>query len=207
MLSAIFTAFAVCLDSFIASFSYGNSCIKIPPLSAVIISTIGTAVLSLSMLFSHIVVGGFFSEKACSLTAFSILLVIGIFNLFSNGIRAFLRKQQGSRKFLFNCCGVRFAIDLYLDETKADSDCSKSLSSSEAVMLALALSVDSLASGFGMGLGSVSILKTAVIVFVGGLIAIYGGSLLGRKAKSKIRPDLSWLGGIIMIALAVSKLF
>ena len=74
-------------------------------------------------------------------------------------------------------------------------------------MLALALSVDSLASGFGMGLGSVSILKTAVIVFVGGLIAIYGGSLLGRKAKSKIRPDLSWLGGIIMIALAVSKLF
>ena len=92
----------------------------------------------------------------------------------------------------------------YLDETKADCDSSKTLSSKEAVTLALALSADSLASGFGAGLGGANIIRIALISLAVGLASIVAGSFFGQKAACK-KPRLSWLSGAILIILGLFK--
>jgi putative Mn2+ efflux pump MntP len=69
------------------------------------------------------------------------------------------------------------------------------------------LSLDGLAVGFGAAMGNVNV--TAVIAFslVTNALAILLGCYIGNKIAKKIPVDLSWLSGVILAALALSKLF
>lgn len=203
MIQEIILVLAVCTDAFIAAAAYGAGNIRIPVISAFIISVIGTAVLTGSLLLSS-ALGGVIPENVCRWLGFALLLCIGIVSLCQNTLKALIRKLKGDKRLSFRLFSINFVIEVYLDETKADIDCSKSLSCKEALTLAAALSADSLASGVGAGLCGVNILRTAVLSMLLGMAAVASGSAAGRALRKK--AELSWLSGAFLILLAFSKL-
>ena len=192
---------AVSVDALLASFAYGADNIKIPFLSAAVISAAGTAVLMLSMLLSG-AADAVIPSGAGRWLGFIILMCIGTVSLFQNALKTFLRNK--SRKS-FSISGVGFVVSVFLDETKADTDKSKTLSPREALTLAIALSADSLGSGFGAGLAGADILPVCIMSFGAGLVAVAAGAKAGAVTGKK-RPGISWISGILLIILAVMNL-
>ena len=192
---------AVSVDALIAAFSYGAGRIRIPAYSAFIISFICSLILTASIILSSLL-GGMIPDRLCRAAGAGLLTVMGTVSLFQNMLKNALRKRQGEGGLKFSFFNIDFVICVYLDETKADCDSSKTLSSKEAVTLALALSADSLASGFGAGLGGANIIRIALISLAVGLASIVAGSFFGQKAACK-KPRLSWLSGAILIILGL----
>lgn len=203
LLQDIMLVLAVSLDALIAAFSFGSGNIRIPPRSALTISIICSAVLTVSMLLSSLL-GSVIPDNLCRAAGAGILTIMGTISLFQNMLKSALRKRQGEGGLSFRFFNIDFVICVYLDETKADCDCSKELSAKEAVTLALALSADSLASGFGAGLGNSNIIRIAAASLVAGLAAIALGGFIGKKVSCR-KPELSWLSGVILILLGLSK--
>ena len=193
---------AMSTDAFFAALSYSTGKIKIPAVSAFVISIISSAVLTASMLISA-AAGAFIPESFCRTAGAVLLGVIGITGFCQNGLKSILRKHKGNGKVSFSCFNIGFVISVYLDETKADG--SKILSPKEAVALALALSVDSVSGGLGAGLSGANILRVCLLSFIFGLMAVAAGGKLG-EGLSKKGPDLSWVSGVFLIVLAAYKL-
>ena len=189
---------AVSVDALIAAFSYGAGRIRIPAYSAFIISFICSLILTASIILSSLL-GGMIPDRLCRAAGAGLLTVMGTVSLFQNMLKNALRKRQGEGGLKFSFFNIDFVICVYLDETKADCDSSKTLSSKEAVTLALALS-----SGFGAGLGGANIIRIALISLAVGLASIVAGSFFGQKAACK-KPRLSWLSGAILIILGLFK--
>ena len=141
MVSALLVL-AVVLDGFTACFAYGVNRIKIPLLSAALISLMGTGMLMLSLGAADWI-GSYISFRACKVVSFSVLFLVGFCNLFQNSVKAVLQKAaDNSKKMSFRWSGISFMLSICLDETKADADCSKVLSAKEALALGTALSID-----------------------------------------------------------------
>ena len=191
---------AMSTDAFFAALSYSTGKIKIPAVSAFVISIISSAVLTASMLISA-AAGAFIPESFCRTAGAVLLGVIGITGFCQNGLKSILRKHKGNGKVSFSCFNIGFVISVYLDETKADADRSKILSPKEAV----ALSVDSVSGGLGAGLSGANILRVCLLSFIFGLMAVAAGGKLG-EGLSKKGPDLSWVSGVFLIVLAAYKL-
>ena len=194
---------AVSVDALLASFAYGADNIKIPFLSAAVISAAGTAVLMLSMLLSG-AADAVIPSGAGRWLGFIILMCIGTVSLFQNALKTFLRNKSG-KNLSFSISGVGFVVSVFLDETKADTDKSKTLSPREALTLAIALSADSLGSGFGAGLAGAEILPVCIMSFGAGLAAVAAGAKAGAVTGKK-RPGISWISGILLIILAFMNL-
>lgn len=203
LIQDIMLVLAVSIDAFLAAFSLGSEKIRIPPLSAAVISLICTAVLSCSILVSSLI-GSALPEKYCLAFGGAILIIMGTVSLFQNMLKSALRKRQGRGGISFHFFSFDFVISVYLDETQADSDRSKRLSAKEAVTLALVLSPDSLASGLGAGLGGSGLATIATAGIISGLAAVALGNILGRKV-SHHKPSISWLSGITLIILGIFK--
>jgi putative sporulation protein YtaF len=205
MISEILIVTSVCIDAFFAAFSYGLGKIKIPALSVGIIAVFGAFAMMLPLLFSD-----FFArvvpEWLCPWIGFVIFFILGIIKVFDSLIKKILRKNSGNLHI--NKGG--FVLEIYLDETKADKDQSKILSPKEAVSLATVLSVDCFAGGFGaMFLDPpIALLASFVLILVEGFISVVLGEFLGkvvRKRPSGKELDLTWLGGVIMLVIAFSR--
>lgn len=195
---------AMCTDSFFAALSYGVGKIKIPAVSAVIICLVGTAVLTFSMLISG-VPEEFISPVACRIAGSIILGVVGVISFCQSSLKSLLRKRQRGGKVSFSLFNIGFVVNVFLDETAADADRSKTLSPKESLTLAVALSADSLAGGFGAGLSGTDITTTAILSFALGILSITAGGRLGQSLSRKA-PDLSWISGIFLIILSLIKL-
>jgi putative sporulation protein YtaF len=105
----------------------------------------------------------------------------------------------------FKIFDFKFILEIYANETKADYDKSKILTSKEAIYLATALSLDSLAVGFGSSLGNVRYLEVIILSLIIGLISLLCGVILGKKFIEKIDVNLSWLSGAMLIVLAILR--
>ena len=112
---------AMSTDAFFAALSYSTGKIKIPAVSAFVISIISSAVLTASMLLSA-AAGAFIPESFCRTAGAVLLGVIGITGFCQNGLKSILRKHKGNGKVSFSCFNIGFVISVYLDETKADAD-------------------------------------------------------------------------------------
>lgn len=192
-------------DTFLAALSYSSGKIKIPFISAVIISFISSAVLTLSLCLSEWI-GIFIPENLCKIFGAVLLAIIGIIQFCQNGLKSILKKHSGNGKLSFKFFNIGFVISVYLDETKADADRSKILSAKESVALAAALSVDSISGGLGAGLSGVNILRVCIMSFAFGLLSVAAGGRIGTGISHK-SVDLSWLSGVFLIILAIIKLF
>lgn len=203
MLDAILLVFAICMDAFIVSVAYGTQNIRIPRKSIIIIAFFGTFFLGISCYLAQLI-QMFVSPKVCTMISFIILLMIGIISLFQNQMKRYLQHHT-EEKWKFRFKEISFVIDVYIDETKADLDKSNDLNAKEAIYLGIALSIDSLASGIAFGMSIVNPQELLLISFVMGICMISVGHMIGRRLSNKLKVDISWLSGVILIVLAFMR--
>ena len=178
----VILAMACSLDAFAASFAYGGKRMRIPWLSGLLVTLICTAFLGGSLWLGDWV-RQFLPSWLTVTVCFGILLILGFLKLWD---------------------GVKNKSP---DPEKADKNGDMIISPLEAALLAVGLSLDGLAVGFGAGVGSVNILAAVVASAVIGLAAVTGGCRLGGKLARALPFNLSWASGVILIGMAVLKLF
>ena len=205
-MEAILLVLALSLDAFVASMAYGINKIKVPFTSMIIIDIVCSMSLALSIFFATFL-RKVLPHSITSMISFLILMIIGIYYLFESLVKANLQKKaRSNQKVKLRFFNIWFIIEIYIDETKADMDNSKTLNSKESLYLATALSLDSLAIGFGSGLGSIHYFHVILLSLIFHIFAIWGGLHLGKKFSKKSKINLSWLAGILLIILAILKL-
>lgn len=203
----ILLVLAISLDSFLVSIHYGIKKIKIPLVSIIIINMICSLILGTSIFLGN-EAQRFLPSHMTSIISFLILLLLGIYYLFEGLIKFYLEsKSNHEGKLEIGFADIRFIINLYLDGTHADKDKSKVLDSKEAIYLALALSLDSLTIGFGSGLSNMDYMYVMFCSFVAGFLSIFSGLIVGKKLFNTIKFNLSWISGILLIILAILRLF
>ena len=205
-LEALLLVTALSVDAFVASFAYGANKIRIPLSSVAVINLICSLILGLA-LFLGFSVRPWLPDQLTKWFCFSILLVLGIAKLFDSSLKALIRRHSSLHKQIrFSFLHLGFILHIYADPPIADADDSRVLSPAEAASLALAVSLDGLAVGFGAGLGNAGCLEAVLFSLLLGAGAVICGSRLGCKAADRFSLDLSWLGGLLLILLALMKL-
>ena len=206
MLQDSLLVLALVTDAFVACFAYGTEGIRIPPASACLMGGIGTGPLLASMLLA-LPLRTVLPEAFCSAAGGVLLFGIGLVAVFQSSLKAFLAKKRNARQRMkFRWAGISFAITVYLDETQADADHSKRLSLREAATLGFVLSLDSFGIGFGSGLGQHHYLFLVLLSLLLHPAAILLAHRLGERAAGKLPEGCSVLGGVVLMALALSKL-
>ena len=206
LLQAAAIAISISVDAMAASFAYGCKKIKIPILSLVIINLICTTVIGLSFLFGMALVRHI-PEWLATGVSFSILLIIGIVKLFDSITKSVIRKYtQFSKEIKLSVFNFKLVMHLYADPEAADVDVSKSISPREAVVLAVSLSLDGLAVGLGAAMIGINGWVLVLFTLISGFVALFMGCWLGNKAADKLRFNISWLAGVILIGLAFMQL-
>ncbi|MCL2592851.1 MAG: manganese efflux pump, partial [Defluviitaleaceae bacterium] len=76
----------------------------------------------------------------------------------------------------------------------------------EAIVLAVSLSLDGFAVGFSAAMLGMNFLAVIIFTLIVDFIALLLGGWLGNKAANKLRFNISWLAGLILIGLAVVQL-
>lgn len=204
MMEILLIVLVLSLDAFVASVAYGTNRIRIPFTSIIIINVVCTSFLTFSLFFGSLF-RKVFPQNTATIISFIILFTLGVYYLFESLIKRYL-ENKSKQKIKLKLFNIWFIVDIYIDETKADLDDSKSLSSKEALYLAIALSLDSLAVGFGSALCHVDFPLVVFLSLFFGIFAIWVGLLIGEKFNEKLKLNLSWLTGVILIVLAVLKL-
>lgn len=206
IIEALILSSALSLDAFIASFAYGSNRIRIPFCSIQIINLVCSAILGAALLAGSIV-RQFLPETVTTIICFSLLFILGMMNLLDSFTKMIIRKNCDlSRKIKFSMFNFKFILNVYADPEKADVDASKSISPVEAASLAVALSLDGFAVGFGAALGNVNVWAVILCSLVTDVVAIVLGRALGERMARKMRFNLSWLSGAVLIVLAFMKL-
>ena len=203
-LEAIVLTAAVSVDAFAAGFAYGSNKIKIPFRSMLAINLICTGFLTLSLLAGNFI-GAWLPDGLAAGAGFAILLLLGLYKLVGSVARALVRKHSGfNREFQFSAFNLKFILHLCANPQAADLDDSHVLTLGEAAALAVALSLDGMAVGFGAAMSQVNAFAVMLCSLVVGFAALWLGSRLGAGAARKLPFDLSWLGGAMLIGLAVA---
>ena len=190
-------------DCLACGLAYGTSKIKIPLKSALTVSLICALSPCISLLLGKIILP-FLSEGTAKYISCGIMLLIGTFKLFEQLIKLFLSKKDEIKLKLFN---FNLILKIYKNDTEADLNKDKVLSAKEAISLAAALSVDGIAVGFSAGFGGTNGLVMAAVLFSMSMLSLYVGTLIGKKLIQKTKLNLSWLSGVVLIVIALTKLF
>lgn len=204
---AFVVAFSLSLDAFTVGFAYGSDKIKIPVSSVLIISVICSIVTGISFFMGNII-KDYIPYRVTVCICFTILIILGIIKILDSFTKAIIRKHKNlNKKIKFSFFNLKFILNLYADPEEADIDSSKILSPQEAVALAVSLSLDGLAVGIGAALGNVNGIAVVIFSLVTNILAVILGGSIGNKIARKVSFNLSWLSGVVLVALAFLKLF
>ena len=205
MIESLILVSSLCIDTFVASMAYGTDRIKIPFLSNIIINFVCSLFLSLSIAIGF-VFKEFLSPEVASTISFIFLISLGILRLFESVFKTYALKFSNiGAPLTFKIFDFKFILEIYANETKADYDKSKILSSKEAIYLAIALSIDSLAVGFSSSLVTINYYQIILLSFIVGVCSLFLGVYVGKKFIEKVDINLSWLSGSLLILLAILK--
>lgn len=206
LLESALLVIALSTDAFLASLAYGSNRIKIPWSSAQVISLICTGILGISILLGSLL-KGFIPNGLLKYISFTILLILGLIKLMDNLIKAIINKYTSINKEIkLTMYNLNIILNIYANPNEADVDNSKTLSPKEAFSLAVALSLDSIAAGLGAAMGNTNIIAVLLFSLLLSILSIKLGELVGNKVCNKI-PFISWMGGVLLIAIAVARLF
>ena len=180
VLQASVLSLSLSLDALAASFAYGCAGTRIPFKSVMIISFVCTAVLGAALSAGQYA-SRFIPQVVGAVLCFSVLLLIGGIKLYQS-----CRSDKGTP-----------------DTLKGGLT---TLKPTQAAILAAALSLDGLAAGFGWALGGANGAVMLGVSLVAHMAAVPLGCLLGRRLSQKTNLNISWVGGVVIIILAFSKL-
>jgi putative sporulation protein YtaF len=207
ILEATLIASSISLDSFVAGFAYGANKIKINFFCVLLVNIICSAMTGAGFLFGHLI-KDYIPETAAMIASFIILFLLGLAKLLDGFTKSLIKKHTDlSHEIQFSLFNFNFILKLYAAPEDSDADCSKNISPAEAASVAVALSIDGIAVGFGAALGSINWIAMILFAFATGVLAIIAGRYTGERAASRCKFNLSWVGGVVLIALALSKLF
>lgn len=198
MLREIILSVIINVDILLAAAAFSSSGIRIPLISAAVIDLICSAVLYVSMTFSKLIVR-VLPLRICRILGAVMLITIGAAAVMKSLVRYMADRGRLSERLR----GSPLAVKLFLDDTAADADHSKVLTSGEAAVIALASSVDCAATGLSCGYADISAVTASAVTFLCGAFALMLGAFAGRKISSA-GHDLSWVGGLLLIIFAVS---
>jgi putative sporulation protein YtaF len=198
---------ALSIDAFVACFAYGANKIRIPLSSINVLNIVCTAVLGISLFLGEIV-ESYIPIGVTKLICFFMLFAIGVVKFFDSATRSFINKRNHIDKEIdFSIFNLKFILHIYAKPEAADKDFSKVLSANEAISLAFALSIDGVAAGFGAGVSDISYTMVIITFFIFNLIIMGAGYFLGKKLSEKSEMNIAWVSGLLLMALAVGKLF
>ncbi len=206
LVEALLLVSALSLDVFLVSMVYETNQIKIPTASNLVINSICTLVLAFSMMIGKLA-GMFIAPGMARGLSVVLLALIGVAKCCDGLFKNYIRSHAGQSPIHFTLYDFHFILQVYADGVKADVDNSKVLSCQEAAMLALAVSVDGLGAGLGNGMAGASLAPTLLLCFVLGCGAVLLGSRAGGWLAPRIRGDISWLAGAMLLALAGLRAF
>lgn len=170
---------ALCADAFTASFVYGADRVKIPFLSAAIITFLSTAILA-AFLFAGTVIRPLFPGNSAAYLGAALLFFLGLGKLLAKPVKDVARNANEQEPEV--------------------------LSAREAFILGIALSLDSAAAGIGTGLTDSSWPLLLCLSLASGFLAIMAGSRLGRLISGCTHMDFSRMSGGILMLLALLKM-
>ncbi len=170
--------FALTMDSFMVSFSYGASRIKIPfsvvaGMNLVMSGMLGIAVW-MGNGFAH-----FLKGRTTDILAGVLLGGMGGYQIYQS-VRA--QKQNATKK-------------------------TGKLNLMSGMILAMALSIDSVAVGMGAGLLEGVRWMLVAGAFLWGIFMMEIGWKLGKYCAKFYKKDLSWIGGLCLLLLAFFALW
>lgn len=204
IVESLLFVFALSLDAFAASLAYEAQEIKMPKKAILSINFISTGLVGLGIEMGK-VFGSFLSAWLISALSFLILISLGFIKIFEFSIKRQIKKSNNLKKE-FHFSNIHFLLQVISDSTEADCDCSKDLSQKEAFTLGIALSLDGFAAGIGAGLLGFDTGIIMSLAFAMGFLAFAFGGFFGRKIAKIAKIDLSWISGVILLALAFLRL-
>lgn len=177
--SLFFLVPALCADAFTASFVYGAGHVKIPVLSAWIITALSSGILSAALVLGSFL-RPFLPQEIPVFLSASLLILLG--------------------------CSKITAVPTKDMAKHANKREPEVLSPSESFFLGIGLSLDNAAAGLGAGLSgnSFPVLLLSSLLF--GYFSVAGGCFLGKKAGALAGVDFSRYGGIVLVILGLLKL-
>lgn len=210
MIELLILVIALSVDAFAASFVYGVDQVKIPVLSVLVIAGISSGILFLSLWLGDWA-ENWLPEWAVQQTSFFLLFLLAAIKLFDSSVKSLIRKhgaihREMDRRLRVSVLNLHLILSVYADVEKANPDDSI-LTPAEALSLGTALSLDSGLAGVGAGLVSGHPGMAVLFSMAANMAAVAAGSRLGRLAARKINLNLSWISGVLLLLLAVGKLF
>lgn len=208
VLHILLLAFAVSADTFTVGLTYGMDKVRIPYSSAAIISGIPSLIL-LIFLCAGASISARVPANITGTISFLILAGMAILKLFDSSVKAFIRRSKSllpHRRFAFTFRELGIILTIYANPETANKDTPSILTPTEALPLSLALSLDSAAVGVGAGVSMSHPLLTAVITFFTGCLGVYTGKKLSAYICSHVKLDFSFIGGLLLLLLAWSRL-
>lgn len=197
---------ALSVDVFLASVACGTEHIKIEKKTALCIAVICSGVLFLS-LAAGVLLDGIIKETYTRIFCFAVLLAVGIFKLTEYGIKAYIKKNTFlCKRVKITFSQLNFILGIYNNPVMADKDRSSTMSVAEGAFFALAMSMDGFFGGLGAGFLHLNIWLTVLGNLIFSFVAVQAGSYLGRRAALNKDCDLSWIGGVLFVLLAVGKM-
>ena len=182
---------ALNLDALCVAFAYGVKGIRLSFFNIIVIVIIDCIMLAVSLsagglLYSVI------AEMTMTIVGAIVLIALGIYNIIMSIVKNCIKKDDKT--------------SVFVDETNIDKDKNKILSFKETAVLAVVLGIDALVSGFAYGFDlTYSFIALGMMFMLASISLILGGAL-GLKLNKKSIADLSWIGGIILILIAVWRL-
>lgn len=197
---------ALSIDAFVASFVYGSNKVRIPFVSAWIITMLSTGILLIFLVMGR-VVGTVIPTSLTKGICFLLLFSLGIVKLLDASLKSWIRYHKvKQKKWAFSISELNFILTVYANPETANAGDITVLSPAEAVSLGIALALDSAAAGIGAGMMVNHYVVTVIMSVIVGMSAIIFGCWLGNRIASHSTLDLSWLSSLLLIILAFMKL-
>ena len=198
---------AVCIDTFVTCFGFGIDRIRIPMGSALVLSIVSAGTLALTI-FAAGWMSPYLPASLVRWLSCLLLCGLGFFQLFGSAFKKWIRRlTKPGKELSFSFLQMRFLLRVWADPATADTDHSRVLSASESIALGLALSSARMAAGFGGGFSGLNALGVFLCCSVMNLLCILAGGLAGQKTANRIRFDLSWLSGGILLLMGLAALY
>lgn len=206
MLESLIVTFAAAIDVFAGCFAYGCNKIKIYHNMLIFMTFICTLCMMLAFFLGNLL-KSLLSPFLTTLIAFILLFFIGLIKLLDWYIKTLIRKWIKNNKPLNFCLfNFKFMLNVYANPETAMGDQAKSISLKEGTLLAIALTIDGMTGAFSLALIGINgwyLLFWAIITHY---LAITLGSKIGNMIAHKLKYQIEWLSGLILIIIAFIKL-
>jgi putative sporulation protein YtaF len=198
MLDELILTLAVSVDIFIMSISCGMDGVNVPIQSAISMSVVGTVVMAVATVLSSLV-DRLVPKGVCVVISCVVLCTMGLMNV----TKCVMERYRTYRHSKHTPLEDSKLLGVYICGSRADCDHSKDISIKEAVSVALLMSLDILVCGT-VSSASLNAWMLCFGVFIVQTLAVMLGSYIGKKF-SKV-PNISFIGGLLLILLGITKL-